>query len=212
MYGKLVIAGAALALQAGLAEAQERDAGFYGGFDLGRSDFHASASGPDGALANQGIAGSSSLDRRDTAYGLNLGYRVSRYWAVETAYTRLGEFGYASNVTAPAADTVQGSYKVNALSLSALGFVPLQSSWSLYGKAGLARSDTTFSANSATGATAVTGTSAHSTGLLVGVGAMYDINRSLYTRAGWDHYADVGSDATGKASINTFNVGIGMRF
>ena len=33
-----------------------------------------------------------------------------------------------------------------------------------------------------------------------------------FRHGGWDHYADVGSDATGKASINTFNVGIGMRF
>jgi hypothetical protein len=41
---------------------------------------------------------------------------------------------------------------------------------------------------------------------------MYDINRSLYTRAGWDHYANVGNDATGKGSINTFNLGVGMRF
>jgi hypothetical protein len=71
---------------------------------------------------------------------------------VEAAYTRLGEFGYSSSVTSPAADTVQGNYKVNALSLSALGFVPLQSNWSIYGKAGLARTDTTFSAASATGA------------------------------------------------------------
>jgi opacity protein-like surface antigen len=212
MYGKLAIAGAVLALQAGFAQAQDRDPKFYGGFDLGRSDLHLSGSGTDGALANQGITGSGSLDRRDTSYGFNLGYRVSRYWAVETAYTRLGEFGYSSNVTSPAADTVQGTYKVNALSLSALGFVPLQSNWSIYGKAGLARTDSTFSAASATGATAVTGASSRNNGLVIGVGAMYDINRSLYTRAGWDHYADVGNDATGKGSINTFNVGVGMRF
>jgi hypothetical protein len=44
---------------------------------------------------------------------------------VETTYTRLGEFGYASNVTSPAADSVQGTYKVDALSLSA-PFEPLR--------------------------------------------------------------------------------------
>jgi OOP family OmpA-OmpF porin len=212
MYGKLVIAGAALALQAGFAQAQDGDAKFYGGFDLGRSDLHLSGSGTDGALANQGIIGSGSLERRDTSYGFNLGYRINRTWAVEAAATRLGEFGYSSSVTSPAADTVQGNYKVNALSVAALGFIPLQSNWSIYGKAGLARTDTTFSAASATGATAVSGTSGGSNGLVIGAGVMYDINRSLYTRAGWDHYADVGTDATGKGSINTFNVGVGMRF
>jgi opacity protein-like surface antigen len=131
---------------------------------------------------------------------------------VEAAYTRLGEFGYSSSVTSPAADTVQGNYKVNALSLSALGFIPLQSNWSIYGKAGLAHTDTKFSAASATGATAVNGTSGGSNGLVFGAGVMYDINRSLYTRAGWDHYADVGTDATGKGNVNTFNIGVGMRF
>jgi OOP family OmpA-OmpF porin len=212
MYGKLLVAGTVLALQAGFAQAQARDSGFYGGLDLGRSDLHASGGGIDGALANQGIGASSSTGNRDTSYGLNLGYRVNQYWAVEAAYTRLGDFAYSSNVASPAADTVQGSYRVNALSVSALGFVPLQSNWSLYGKAGIARTDTTLGASSATGATSVSGASGQSNGLVLGVGAMYDINRSLYTRVGWDHYADVGTDATGKSSINTFNIGVGMRF
>lgn len=212
MHGKLVIAGAVLALQAGFAQAQDREAGFYGGLDLGRSDLHLSGSGIDGALANQGIGGSSSNDKRDTSYGLNLGYRVNRYWAVEGAYARLGDFAYNSNVATPAADTVQGKYKVDTVSLSALGILPLASNWSLYGKAGLARSDVKLSASSATGATTPSGASGANTGLVFGAGAMYDFNRSLFTRAGWDHYANVGDDATGKGSINTYTLGVGVRF
>lgn len=212
MYTKLAIAGAVLALQAGIAQAQDREAGFYGGINLGRSNLHLSGSGIDGALANQGVAGSSSNERRDTSYGLNLGYRVSRHWAVEGAYARLGEFAYSSNVTTPAADTVQGKYKVDALSISALGILPLQSNWSLYGKAGIARTDARLSANSTTGATAVGGATGTNTGLVVGAGAMYDINRSLFARAGWDHYANVGTDATGKGGIDTYTIGIGMHF
>src|SRR5258706_9793630 len=99
MYGKLVIAGAVLALQAGFAQAQDRDTRFYGGLDLGRSNLGVSGGDIDGALAGQGISGSSSIEQRDASYGFNLVYRINRNWAVEAAYAHLGEFAYNNDVS-----------------------------------------------------------------------------------------------------------------
>jgi len=89
--------------------------------------------------------------------------------------------------------------------------VPLQSNWSLYGKAGLARSDTTFSANSATAPRRSRAPAPTAPGCW-SAWARCTTSIAACIRAGWDHYANVGDDATGKGSINTFNVGIGMRF
>jgi len=50
------------------------------------------------------------------------------------------------------------------------------------------------------------------TGLLIGAGAMYDFNRNVFARAGWDRYAQIGSDDTGKGHADVYSVGVGYRF
>jgi len=166
----------------------------------------------DNALAKQGIGASSSNDRSDTSLGFNVGYLVNRNFAIEGAYTRLGEFDYSAAASSPAADTITGKYKAHALSLSGVGILPLQQNWSVYGKAGLARTKTDLEASSATGAVAVGNSSDSRTGLLIGAGAMYDISRNVFARAGWDRYADIGSDATGKGHADVYSIGVGYRF
>ena len=39
-----------------------------------------------------------------------------------------------------------------------------------------------------------------------------DINRSVFAKAGWDRYAQIGSDDTGKGHADVFSVGVGYRF
>src|SRR5436190_15662552 len=181
MLKKLIVT-AALTLGRTMVKAQ--DAGWYGGLDLGASHLSGLDLG--------------SLDRSDTAWGFDLGYRVNRNFALEGAYTDLGKFHYST-------DTVDGSYRANALSLAAVGILPLESNWSLYGKAGLAHTQAKLDAPS--------DVSDKRNGLLVGAGAMYDINRNVYAKAGWDRYASIGSDATtGKSDIDVFSLGVGYRF
>ena len=179
---KQVVVAAALALGASGVYAQ--DAGWYGGLDLGRSRL-------------SGVDAGDGLDRSDKALGFDLGYRINRNVAVEGAFTDLGKFHFS----APGGD---GDFGPKAVSLAAVGILPLQSSWSLYGKAGIAHTETkvggTFDASDS------------GNGLLAGAGVMYDINRNLYAKAGWDHYADVGTDATGDGRLNVYSVGVGYRF
>jgi opacity protein-like surface antigen len=172
---------------------------------LGGGDF-------DNALARQGIGASSSNDRSDTSFGFNVGYLVNRNFAIEGAYTRLGEFNYSAAASSPAADTISGKYKASALSLSAVGILPLQQNWSVYGKAGLARTKSELTAGSDTGAVAVGNASDSRTGLLIGAGAMYDISRNVFAKAGWERYAQVGSDDTGNGHADVYLVGVGYRF
>src|SRR6267378_1831501 len=100
----------------------------------------------------------------------------------------------------------------NALANQGIGILPLRQSWSVYGKAGVARTTTDLEASSDTGAVAVGNASASRTGLLIGAGAMYDFNRNVFARAGWDRYAQIGSDDTGKGHADVYSIGVGYRF
>jgi OOP family OmpA-OmpF porin len=210
MYKKAIVTLAAV-LSSGLAQAQGLDgkAGWYAGLDIGRSRNGFGASDIDGALANQGVGGSSSVDDSGTAFGVNGGYRFNRNFAVEGALSRLGSFDYSSST---GADTVSGRFTANALSVAGVGIYPLTPAWSLYGKAGLALTDSQLEASSASGATALDNRSHTGTGLLFGAGVTYDFDRAYFAKAGWDHYAKVGDASTGSGSIDTYDLGVGLRF
>lgn len=210
MYKK-ALAAIAVVFSSGLAHAQgvEAKTGWYAGLDLGAGRTGISGSDIDGTLANQGVAGSSSIDKSGTAFGINGGYRLNRNFAVEAAWERLGSFDYSSSA---GTDTINGKLEADALSLAGVGFYPLSSAWSLYGKAGLAMTDAKLSANSGTGATPVGGASHTGTGLLVGAGVTYDFNPGFFAKAGWDHYAHVGDASTGSGDVDAYLLGVGMRF
>jgi len=90
-----IAAALSLAAAAGAAQAQSSDAGWYGGIHLGVA--RASVEGID--------------DTHEASGGLDAGYRLNRYFAVEGSADRLGHFS--------------SGYDVRALSLSAVGFLPL---------------------------------------------------------------------------------------
>ena len=210
MYKK-AMAAIAVVLSSGLAHAQGSDskAGWYAGLDLGASRSGIKSDDIGGALANQGAPGSTSVDNSDTTYGINGGYRLNRNFAVEGALARLGSFDYS---TATGADTVSGKFRANAVSLAGVGIWPVSDALSVYGKAGLAVTDAKLEAGSATGATAVSDSSHTGTGLVFGAGVTYDFTGGYFAKAGWDHYARVGDASTGSDSIDTYNLGVGMRF
>lgn len=209
MYKK-AIATVAVVLSSGLAHAQGADkTGWYAGLDIGKSHNGLSGSDIDGALGNQGVSASSSIDNGGTAFGINGGYRMNRNFGVEAALTRLGSFDYSSTA---GADTVSGKFRADAVSLAGVGFWPLANNFSVYGKAGLAVTDAKLEATSATGASSVSNASHTGTGFLFGAGVTYDFEGGYFAKAGWDHYAKVGDASTASGSIDTYNLGVGMHF
>lgn len=209
MY-KRAIAAAAFVVSSGVAHAQSADkAGWYAGLDIGRSRLSMNGSDIDSAFGNQGIATSTSLDQTDTGYGLNAGYRFNPYFALEGGYMYLGNFNYSAST---GTDTIDGKYKASALSLAGVGFYPFSPQWSVYGKAGLTRTDAKLEASSESGLTPTENTSRNGTGLLVGAGVMWDFDRSFFAKAGWDRYTKVGDSSTGNGPVDLYLLGIGMRF
>ena len=210
----LATLAATLAVGAGYAHAAPDDhAGWYAGIDLARGNLGLSGGGIDGAVANQGIAGKASVSTQDTGAALNFGYRYNRSFALEGGYIDLGKYSYSTFTTAPVADTLQGLYKAHALSLSAVGILPMNNKWSLFGKAGITRTTAQLSASSMSGAIGLGSASASGIGLLVGAGATYDFAKNWFGKAELDRYTHVGDPGTtGQSDINVFSLGMGLRF
>ncbi len=211
----LSLSTAALLFGTGFAHAASSadKPGWYAGLDVARSNIGSGEGGIDGVFANQGISSATSISNQATGLGLNLGYRYNRFFAVEGGYIDFGKYDYNSTTTAPAADTLQGNYKANAWSLSAVGILPLDNQWSLFGKAGITDTKATLSASSASGATSVNGGSDSGTGFVAGAGATYDFAKNWFGKAELDRYAHVGnSSSTGEMNMNVFSLGVGMRF
>lgn len=213
MHNKIIGGAVAALFVSGTAFAQSiqvPEKGFYFGGDVSQSK------GPgggdiDSSFANQGIPGTStSVDNNQTGWGLNLGYRFHRNWAAELGYREFGKFDYTT--TAPGG-TISGSYKANAWSASGLYLLPLGTSpFTLYGKLGLTRTDISRTVDSQSPGMTASGASGNRTGWLAGLGATYDFTSQWYAKAGWDHYDRVGNDSTGKTDIDTFSLGVGLRF
>lgn len=215
MNKKLILGAAALPFVLGAAAASAAPAagGWYGEFSLDEARLHQHSGGLDAAFANQGLTTSTGLERGHAAFGLRLGYRFNANWALEGGYEGFGSHTFNSTVTAPAADTLSGSYRAHAWSLAPVGILPLNDRWSLFGKAGLTENRVRLSAASNTGATAPASVSHSNAGYLLGGGATYDFNRNFYGRLELDRYGDIGTAAsTGRTDANLLSVGLGVRF
>ena len=207
---KRVIAGALLSLGAGAVMAAD-NSGWYGGISVGRSDFRQKDGGVDAALANQGFASTSDVDKKDTGFGLNLGYQINPFFAVEGGYVNFGKLKYNANITSPVADTASGELKADGWTLSGLGIAPLGNDFSAYGRLGVIRAKTEFSGGDSAGI-GISDTSHTKTSGLYGVGLNYDINKSVATRIEWTRYANLGDSSTGKADVDLYSVGLNFKF
>jgi len=204
---------ALITMGAGLATAQAAElAGWYGGVNLGRSDLKLNGGDVDGVFANQGLTTSSSIDRHDTAWSLNLGYSFTPNFALESGYVDFGEYNFNSTASAPAADTINGRYKAYGYNLSAVGILPLQQGFSIYGKAGLLRSRADFGANSM-GIVPVSDSTHWGTDGTFGAGAGYDFTKNITGKLEWNRYLNVGdSNATGRGDIDLYTAGVAYKF
>ena len=187
------------------------DKGWYGSLNLGRSHLGSSGGGIDAAFAGQGLTASSAIDTRTTGFSLGAGYRINRNFAAEASFVDLGRFDYRSGVTAPAAGSINGKYEVHGFGLSAVGIVPLQQGFSVYGKAGLFLARTELEAAS-TGAIAVSRARSHEATGAYGLGASYDFTRNIAGKVEWNRYARVGESTTGRSDIDLYTVGVAYKF
>jgi OOP family OmpA-OmpF porin len=143
------------------------DEGFYAGGNVGVGKPNINT--PNGEDKKSSVLG-----------GIVLGYKFNKYLGVEGEYTGIGK------VT----DKVNGTIKGDAASIAAIGFLPLNDEFNLYGKLGVAATKTKVSSSLAPmndeTRTAVT----------YGLGGEYNLNKNIGIRLGWDHYSAAVIDVT----------------
>jgi len=156
------------------------DPGFYSGMSLG----HASVKDP---LADPLTKSS------DNVFGGFLGYRLNDNVAIEGGYTGIGRYRSAT----------QGG-KADALSLAAVGFVPVGDHFSLFGKVGFADA----LGKSSTGGLA----NANKIGPMFGVGLQYGLSDRLAVRLGVDRYEAAVKVAGVKSNYHSNVTGLSLVF
>lgn len=207
----LTSVGAGLAAPAAFAADPASD--LYIGASVSSKSASSLGGGIDTALANQGLGSSTSVGNSSTNPGLRLGYRINPNFAVEATYDRAGVMNLQSSIASPAADTASGSWKANGIGLHALGILPIDSKWSVYGRLGVEQWHTSLNlASNAGGATSVSNTSSN-TSLAVGAGTAYALTPNLDVTAELVRYNRVGDPAnTGRVGLSDFNIGLRYHF
>lgn len=147
MFKKIAIA-TSFALLASSAIAGDDTSGKYVGLEVGRAEL-----------------GTAAKDA--TSVGVFAGYRFNRNFAIEGAFHGLGNFDFDNG----AAGTV------NKLSFAALGIMPLNDKFSLYGRAGIYA----MNGDRAAPGSAFVG-SAKSSGIALGVGMTYAFTSAISGR------------------------------
>ena len=217
----LTSAGLALGLTAGFVPlASAADPGWYVGINAGQSKFDTSASKEQADLARLGItATGTTIDDTDTGWKLFAGYQFNPNFAVEGGYVDLGKVNFSTRVTAvgttPTNIALSGDVKTkNGLFIDAVGIVPLQNNFSLFGRLGIYSIKTEASGSASSGAvTASASESSTDSDLHWGIGAGYDFTKNVGARLEWERFNNVGNkDKTGEANVDLLSVGIVYKF
>jgi OOP family OmpA-OmpF porin len=166
-------------------------------------------------LLNPGY--SCSIDDTDTSFNLFLGYAFSPNLSAELGYVDLGKYtidasGTVFGTATPV--TVNGDIKAKGWTLSAVGTLPIQPSFSLLGRFGFFIWDVDISANASSGALSGSASdSASGTDPFFGIGAQWNVNKQLGVRGEWAHYMDVGDEnTTGQSDVDNLSISILFNF
>lgn len=152
-----------------------------------------------------------SDDNRGNAFKLFGGYQFNKHFAVEGGYFNLGQFGYTAT-TVPAG-TLTGKIKLQGLNLDAVGMLPLNNKFSVFGRLGLqyAQAKDNFSSSGAIAVPTNPNPSKNELNYKAGLGVQYDFNQSLGMRIEAERYRI--NDAVGNnGDINMYSLGLVYRF
>ncbi|HWA37938.1 MAG TPA: outer membrane beta-barrel protein [Burkholderiales bacterium] len=176
------VCAAALALPAATFAQSTEETGVYIGGSIGQME--AEGTCPAGF----------TCDLKDTAWKLFGGYRVNRHLAVEGSYFNLGEIRLSGG-------GVSATGEGDSWSLAAVGILPVGSSFSLFGKAGVAKTEVEARATGPGGTVVGNG---DQTELHFGAGAMFSISRNLSLRGEWERFED--------SEVDMISIGLQYRF
>ena len=180
------LAGAAM-LASPLAFAE--DAGFYAGVTFGN------------ARTQNPFSNATLTKSSDSVVGALAGYQFTENWSSEAFYTDTGKF------TAAAGGNIINGH-ARTWGVNVVGTLVVSDPFALYAKLGIASTRT--SASSTVGDV----TSATRTTSTAGLGAIYNINKAIDIRLGWDRYGASVQASNGKSrhDINAINLGAVFKF
>lgn len=154
--------------------------GFYALGSLGKARFDLSNDGFDSAIKSMGGAVRRSSSSAGTVYKVNVGYNFNKFFAVEGGYVKLGKAPYNTSVKG---GQVSSSVKASGIHVAALGILPVNEQFSVFGKLGLIRSTVHQQLDASGPGQQVSGSNTyHRVGGNWGVGASVKISKPLALR------------------------------
>lgn len=170
------------------------ETGFYLGAGAGQTSFDV------GSTAGTGI----SVDDSDTGFKLYGGFKFNPNFAVEAGYADIG------SATMVAPGFFNAEVEASALFVDAVGLLPLNEQFALFGRLGLAMTNTELSVIvPGVGSATVDDDEAE---LKFGLGAQFSFSRSVALRGEWERYMDVGGDNTGEGDVDLLGLSINVMF
>lgn len=148
-----------------------------------------------------------ACDDKDSGNKFFGGYQFNPNLAVEASYVGMGK-ATASGVVFGLPYT--GTAKATGWGAAAVGTLPVNKEFSVFGKLGVVMSELKYS--EVYGGVPYNFSGA-STGANFGFGAKYDFSSNVAVRAEWERFSDVGNEATtGTSDIDMLSIGVVFKF
>ena len=170
------------------------DAGFYMGAGVGQTSFDV------GDTAGTGI----NVDDSDTGFKIYGGYKFNPNFAVEAGYADIG------SATMDFPGFFNAEVEASALFVDAVGSLPLNEQFSVFGRVGLAMTNTELTVNvPGLGSETLDDDEAE---IKFGLGAQFSFSKNVALRGEWERYVDVGGDNTGEGDVDVIGLSVNVMF
>lgn len=156
----------------------------------------------------------SSQDDSDFSWKLFAGYKFNQYFAVEGGYADFGKYYAKAGGVIGTPVTIKGDVSSYAVFVDAVGTLPLNESFSLFGKLGAAYTHTKAKASGSWSGFVDSYSDSDSEVVpKLGLGGEYSITKAVAVRAEYEHYFGVGDkNNTGESDVGVWSVGVKMSF
>lgn len=187
------------------------ESGWYGGFNLGKSNATIDDERIVSDLLSQGFTQVQIADDdKDNGWKLFAGYQVNKNLAFEGGYFDLGEYGFTAT-TLPAG-TLNGNVRFKGVNLDVVGILPLTEKFSAFGRLGLnaAKANSSFNGS---GLVNVLDPNHNERDInyKMGVGLEYAFTQSLSVRAEAERYR-LNDALNNRGDVDLISLGLVYRF
>jgi len=188
----------AAAMASALSLSAPATAGF---FDLTLAPFIGASAGQ--ATYDRTCPAGDLCDDTDTSWKIYGGLEVNEYIQMEVGYVDLGE----SKISG----ATSGTAEANGVTIQVVGTYALNPSFSLIGRGGM--NILNLEVNGTVAETPSNNAGDTDVAWSFGLGAQYNLSKSVGLRAEWERYVEVGDpDTTGETDIDLISAGVVFKF